>query len=82
MSLSETAAEVAQPDAELQEGISTDPSTSSPTGVIHTHWQHTADYMYLMKESGLSLPMGENQSVALITEVFPFIPTSHVSFSS
>ena len=51
---------VAQPEAELQDGISTDPSTSLPTGVICTHQQHTADYVHLMMESGLSLPMGED----------------------
>ena len=53
------AAEVAQPEAELQEGISTDPSTLSPTQVLYTHWQHTANYVHLMMESGISLSMGE-----------------------
>ena len=81
-SLLETAVEVAQTEPDLQEEISTDSSTSLPTGIIHTHWQYTANYVCLMMELRLSLPMGEDQSVPLITEVFPPIPTSHVSFSS
>ena len=74
--------EVAQPETELQEGISTDPSTLLPIWVLHTHWQHTTNYMCLMIESGISLSMGEDQSVPLITEVFPSMLTSHFIFES
>ena len=64
--------EVAQPETEPLEGISISPSTSRPTWVLHTHQQHMADYVHLMVEAGISLPMGEDHLVSLVTEVFPF----------
>ena len=74
--------EVAQPETESLEGISTSPSTSRPTQVLCTHLQHTADYVWLMVEAGISLPMGEDWTVPLVTEVFPLflsLLTSHAS---
>ena len=71
---------VAQPKMEPQEGTSTEPSASLPLWVLHTHWQHTAHYVCLMMEAEISLSMGVDQSVLLITEVFPSMLTSHVIF--
>ena len=71
---------VAQQKIEPQEGISTDPSTLLPPWVLHTHQQHTTNYVWLMMEAEISLSMGEDQSVPLITEVSPSMLTSHVSF--
>ena len=74
--------EVVQPETEPLEGISTSPSTSRPTQVLCTHQQHTTHYVCLMVKAGISLPMGEGQSVALVTEVFPLfhsLLTSHAS---
>ena len=64
--------ETEQPEAEPLEGISTSPSTLRPTQILWTHQQHTADYVHLMVEMGMSLPMGEDWSVPLVTEVSPF----------
>ena len=63
------------------EGISTSPSTSRPTQVLHTHQQHTADYVCLMVEMRMSLPMGEDWSVPLVTGIPPFLSsiTIHTS---
>ena len=71
---------VVQPETEPQEGISTSLSTLRSTQVLHTHQQHTADYVCLMVKAGISLPIGEDWSVPLVTEVFPFVLTSHTSF--
>ena len=81
-SLSETAVGVLQPEAEVQEGVSTIPSAPLPTQVMCRHQQHTANYVCLMVESGISLPKGEDQSIPLIMEVFHSILTSHASFYS
>ena len=81
-SLSETAVVVAWPEAELPEGVSTIPSTPMPTQIMHMHQQHTAYYVCLMVESGISLPMHEDWSIPLIMEVFLSILTSHASFYS
>ena len=41
------------------------------------HDQHAADYVWIMVEPGMHLPMGEDWSVPLITEVLsPFSPYS------
>ena len=63
---------MAQPENEPQEGISTSPSTLRPTWVLCTHQQHIADYVHLMVEAGMSLPIGKDQSVPLVNEVFLF----------
>ena len=64
--------ETARPEDEPAERIDTSPSTLGPTRVLWTHQQHAADYMHLMVEAWISLPMGEDQSVPLVTEVLPF----------
>ena len=57
-----------QPTDEPTEGIDTSPSIFMPC-VLCTHDQHVADYVRIMVKSGMSLPMGEDQSAPLITEV-------------
>ena len=65
-------AETSQPTGEPSEGINTSPTIFRPC-VLHTHDQHVANYVRIIVESGMSLPMGEDQSVPLITEVLsPF----------
>ena len=66
-------AETDQPTDEPSEGIDTSPSTSRPW-VLRMHEQHTAYYVHIMVESGMSLPMGEAQSVPLLTEVLSLFP--------
>ena len=61
-------AETNQPSGEPSEEIDTSPTIFRPC-VLHTHDQHTADYIRIMVESGMSLPMGEDQSAPLIMEV-------------
>ena len=65
-------AETAQLEDEPSEGIDTSSSTSRLKQVLWTHQQHVADYVYLMVEAGISLPMGEDKLVPLIMEVLPF----------
>ena len=48
--------------------IDTSPNTVRPW-VIWTHDQHVADYVHIMVELGMSLPMGEDRSAPLVTEV-------------
>ena len=67
-SLPQAVAVTSQPTDESTEGIVTSPSTFQPY-VLHMHDQHAADYVWIMVKSGMSLPMGEDQSVPLITEV-------------
>ena len=64
--------ETAQPEDEPSEGIDTSPSTLRLTQVLQMHQQHAADYVCLMVEAGISLPMGEDWSVPLVMEVLPF----------
>ena len=74
--------EVVQPEMEPLEGISTSPSTSRPTQVLCINQQHMTDYVGLMMEAGISLPMGENQLVPFVTGIYPFflsLLTSHTS---
>ena len=57
-----------QPTDEPSEGMDTSPSTSRPW-VLWMHDQHVADYVCIMVELGMSLPMGEDWSVPLVMEV-------------
>ena len=59
-----------QPETEPQEGISTSPSILRPTQVLCTHQQNMVDYVHLMVEAGMNLPMWEDELVPLVTEVF------------
>ena len=69
--LSQMVMDVVQSETEPLEGISTSPSTSRPTWVLHTHQQHMADYICLIVKAGISLPRGEDWLVPIVTEVFP-----------
>ena len=51
------------------EGIETSPSAMEKPQVLHTHDQHAADYVRLMMEAGMNLPMGEDRVAPLIMEV-------------
>ena len=57
------------PVGEPLEGIDTSlSSTARPQGLC-THDQYATDYIRIMMELGINLPMGEDRSVPLITEV-------------
>ena len=71
-SIPQAVAETNQPTGEPSERINTSPTIFRP-GVLHTHDQHVADYVRIMVESGMSLPMGEDQSAPLITEVLSLL---------
>ena len=58
-----------QPICESLEGIDTSASSTARPQVLHTHDQHAADYIRIMMESGMNLPMGKDRSAPLITEV-------------
>ena len=58
-----------QPVEDLTTGIETAPSDKEKPRILHTHDQHTADYVRLMMEEGMDLPMGEDRVALLITEV-------------
>ena len=51
------------------EGIDTSPSSTAKPLVLCTHDQHAADYIRIMMEAGMNLPMGEDRAAPLITEV-------------
>ena len=61
--------EINQPVGESPEGIDTSLSSTARPQVLCTHDQHAADYVRIMMESGMNLPMGEDRSAPLITEV-------------
>ena len=75
-------AETNQPTGQPSEGIDTSPTIFRPH-VLCTHDQHAADYVRIMVKSGKSLPMGEDWSPLLITEVLsllsPFTMPSIIS---
>ena len=62
-------AQMDQPVGELLEGIDTSPSSTARPLVLCIHDQHTADYIRIMMEAEMDLPMGEDRAVPLITEV-------------
>ena len=57
------------PVGELLEGKDTSPSSSARPQVLCTHDQHATDYIRIMVEAVMNLPMGEDRAVPLITEV-------------
>ena len=61
-------AEISLPTGEPSEGINTSPTIFRPC-VLHTHYQHAANYVRIMVESKMSLPMGKDQLAPLIMEV-------------
>ena len=54
------------------EGIDTSPSSTGRPRVLCTHDQHAADYVKIMMESGMNLPIGEDRSALLITVLHSF----------
>ena len=65
-------AETSQCTGEPSEGIDTSPTIFRPF-ILCTHAQHTTDYVRNVVKSGMSLPMGEDWSVSLITEVLSLL---------
>ena len=63
-----TAAESEQPGEDPTTGIVTAPSQKEKPQLLQTHNQHTADYIRLMIQEGMDLPMGEDRAAPLITE--------------
>ena len=65
------------PTAIEPEHIGEDPSTGNDTApsqkerpqLLQTYDQHTADYVRLMMQEGMELPMGEDMVAPLIMEV-------------
>ena len=51
------------------EGIETSLSATEKAWVLHTDDQHATDYVRLIMEAGMNLPMGEDRAVPLFTEV-------------
>ena len=62
-------AETDQPIGELLEGIDASPSSTAKPRVLCRHSQHVTDYVRIMMEAGMNLPMGEDRAALLITEV-------------
>ena len=58
-----------QPVEDPTTGIETAPSNKEKPRILCTHDQHTADYIRIMMEEGMDLPMGEDRVAPLITEV-------------
>ena len=50
-------------------GIKTAPSNKEKPRILCTYDQHTADYVRIMMEEGMDLPMGEDRAALLITKV-------------
>ena len=67
--MSQAVAEMDQPIGEPWEGIDTSSSSTARPQVLCTHDQHAMDYIRIMMEAGMDLPMGEDWAVPLITEV-------------
>ena len=68
-SVTQAVAETEQPVGELPEGIETSPSATARPWVLCTHDQHATDYVRIMMEAGMNLPIGEDRAVLLITEI-------------
>ena len=68
-SVPQAVAETDQPIGELLEGIDTSPSSTAKPQVLCTYDQHAMDYVRIMMEAGMNLPMGEDRAAPLITEV-------------
>ena len=64
-----TTVELEQPGENPTTGIDTAPSQKKKPWLLKAHDQHTADYVRLMMQEGMELPMGEDRVAPLITEV-------------
>ena len=58
-----------QPVSESLEGIDTSLSSTARPQVLCIHDKQATDYVRIIMESGMNLPMGEDRSAPLITEV-------------
>ena len=58
-----------QPVEDPTTGIETALSNKEKLRILHTHDQHTADYVRIMMEEGMDLPVGEDRAAPLITKV-------------
>ena len=83
-SLGKAAASTQVREKEPPESESTEAQSDSPPRVIHSHWEHLADYIQICMEEGERLTLGEDRAAPLITEVdFSFyLPTINSSFHS
>ena len=68
----QTAVEPEQPGEDPTTGIDTAPSQKEKPQLLQTHDQHTADYIRLMMQERMKLPMGEDR----ITIGLPFLSVS------
>ena len=62
-------AEMDQPIGEFLEGINTSPSSTAKPRVLCIPDQYATDYIRIMMEAGMNLPMGEDRAAPLITEL-------------
>ena len=62
-------AEMDQLLGEPLEGIDTNLSSNARPQMLCTHDQHAIDYIRIMMEAGMDLPMGEDRAAPLITEI-------------
>ena len=74
-------AETNQPTGEPSEGIDTSP-TIFRACVLCTYDQHATNYVRIMAKSGMSLPMGEDWSAPLVTEVLSLLPSYAIPIPS
>ena len=65
-------AETNQPAGEPSDGIDTSPTIFRPH-VLCTHNQHAANYVRIIVKAGMSLPLGEDWSAPLVTEVLSLL---------
>ena len=75
----QTASVASKAEFEPCTSTSTDPSGSSLSWVLRTHWQYTADYTRLVMQSNMDLTMGEDRAAPLITEVLSSMFISYTS---
>ena len=68
-SIPQTVDEMEQSTSHPTERIETNPLPNEKPRVFQTHDQHAANYVRLMMEEGMDLPMGEDRVAPLITEV-------------
>ena len=58
-----------KPVEDLTTALETAPSDKEKPRIFCTYDQYTADYVRLMMEEGMDLPMGEDRAAPLITKV-------------
>ena len=73
--------ETNQPTGEPSEGIDKSPTIFRQC-FLCTHNQHAANYIRIMVKSGMSLPMGEDWSAPLVTDVLSLLPSYAIPIPS